>query len=127
MVGFSYLYCTINSKFGITVVPGHVNSLTLNYTFVCTKSSRCFPALTNVDERLSFFFLLCWCACLSNLLIVQSWYIQVYFGMLDALLAAEELPEEYRDRCQVHLLTPFPHTFWWWWCSFFNERANQSS
>ncbi|KAG6752916.1 hypothetical protein POTOM_042957 [Populus tomentosa] len=25
---------------------------------------------------------------------------QVYFGMLDALLAAEELPEEYRDRCQ---------------------------
>lgn len=22
--------------------------------------------------------------------------------MLDALLAAEELPEEYRDRCQVH-------------------------
>ncbi|KAI4331498.1 hypothetical protein MLD38_029683 [Melastoma candidum] len=27
----------------------------------------------------------------------------VYFGMLDALLAAEELPEEYRDRCQVIL------------------------
>lgn len=27
---------------------------------------------------------------------------QVYFGMLDALLAAEELPEEYRDRCQVY-------------------------
>lgn len=26
---------------------------------------------------------------------------QVYFGMLDALLATEELPEEYRDRCQV--------------------------
>lgn len=26
---------------------------------------------------------------------------QVYFGMLDALLASEELPEEYRDRCQV--------------------------
>ncbi|CAD5165963.1 unnamed protein product [Musa acuminata subsp. malaccensis] len=24
----------------------------------------------------------------------------VYFGMIDALLAAEELPEEYRDRCQ---------------------------
>ncbi|KAK9036719.1 hypothetical protein V6N11_078711 [Hibiscus sabdariffa] len=24
----------------------------------------------------------------------------VYFGMLDVLLAAEELPEEYRDRCQ---------------------------
>jgi zinc finger-like protein len=24
----------------------------------------------------------------------------VYFGMLDALLAAEVLPEEYRDRCQ---------------------------
>ncbi|KAF7030344.1 hypothetical protein CFC21_041893 [Triticum aestivum] len=24
----------------------------------------------------------------------------VYFGMLDALLAAEELPEEYRERCQ---------------------------
>ncbi|KAF2931979.1 zinc finger protein BRUTUS isoform X1 [Oryza sativa Japonica Group] len=24
----------------------------------------------------------------------------VYFGMLDGLLAAEELPEEYRDRCQ---------------------------
>ncbi|XVE58796.1 hypothetical protein DITRI_Ditri04bG0197700 [Diplodiscus trichospermus] len=24
----------------------------------------------------------------------------VFFGMLDALLAAEELPEEYRDRCQ---------------------------
>ncbi|CAF1933274.1 BnaC05g34990D [Brassica napus] len=24
----------------------------------------------------------------------------VYFGMLDALLAAEELPEEYKDRCQ---------------------------
>ena len=29
---------------------------------------------------------------------------QVYFGMLDALLAAEELPEEYRDRCQVYVL-----------------------
>ena len=27
---------------------------------------------------------------------------QVYFGMLDALLAAEELPEEYRNRCQVY-------------------------
>nr|CAB3473939.1 unnamed protein product [Digitaria exilis] len=27
---------------------------------------------------------------------------EVYFGMLDALLAAEELPEEYRDRCQAH-------------------------
>lgn len=27
---------------------------------------------------------------------------QVYFGMLDALLAAEQLPEEYRNRCQVH-------------------------
>ncbi|XP_048562512.1 uncharacterized protein LOC125543260 isoform X2 [Triticum urartu] len=24
----------------------------------------------------------------------------VYFGMLDGLLAAEELPEEYRNRCQ---------------------------
>jgi len=30
---------------------------------------------------------------------------QVYFGMLDALLAAEELPEEYRDRYQVLLLS----------------------
>jgi len=29
---------------------------------------------------------------------------QVYFGMLDALLAAEELPEEYRDRYQVLLV-----------------------
>jgi zinc finger-like protein len=28
-------------------------------------------------------------------------FVQVYFGMLDALLASEELPEEYRDRCQV--------------------------
>ncbi|KAF2322578.1 hypothetical protein GH714_019095 [Hevea brasiliensis] len=27
---------------------------------------------------------------------------KVYFGMLDALLASEELPEEYRDRCQVN-------------------------
>ncbi|KAJ8769822.1 hypothetical protein K2173_008228 [Erythroxylum novogranatense] len=26
--------------------------------------------------------------------------MSVYFGMLDALLASEELPEEYRDRCQ---------------------------
>ncbi|GFZ00297.1 zinc finger protein-like protein [Actinidia rufa] len=26
--------------------------------------------------------------------------VLVYFGMLDALLASEELPEEYRDRCQ---------------------------
>ncbi|XP_020264959.1 zinc finger protein BRUTUS [Asparagus officinalis] len=25
----------------------------------------------------------------------------VYFGMLDALLATEQLPEEYRDRCQI--------------------------
>jgi hypothetical protein len=24
---------------------------------------------------------------------------QVYFGMLDALLASEEFPEEYRDGC----------------------------
>uniref|UniRef100_A0A2C9VNG9 CHY-type domain-containing protein n=1 Tax=Manihot esculenta TaxID=3983 RepID=A0A2C9VNG9_MANES len=28
--------------------------------------------------------------------------MSVYFGMLDALLASEELPEEYRDRCQVN-------------------------
>ncbi|KAJ8490795.1 hypothetical protein OPV22_012516 [Ensete ventricosum] len=26
--------------------------------------------------------------------------VTVYFGMIDALLAAEQLPEEYRDRCQ---------------------------
>lgn len=32
---------------------------------------------------------------------------QVYFGMLDALLAAEELPEEYRDRYQVNTLAAF--------------------
>ncbi|GJM93522.1 hypothetical protein PR202_ga10084 [Eleusine coracana subsp. coracana] len=32
---------------------------------------------------------------------MHSACFQVYFGMLDALLAAEELPEEYRDRCQV--------------------------
>ncbi|RRT85237.1 hypothetical protein B296_00000786 [Ensete ventricosum] len=32
--------------------------------------------------------------------------LQVYFGMLDALLASEQLPEEYRDRCQVCHLTP---------------------
>lgn len=31
-----------------------------------------------------------------------SYPIQVYFGMLDALLASEALPEEYRDRCQVN-------------------------
>ncbi|XP_047330056.1 zinc finger protein BRUTUS-like [Impatiens glandulifera] len=29
--------------------------------------------------------------------------MSVYFGMLDALLATEELPEEYKDRCQ-HIL-----------------------
>ncbi|KAL6848619.1 hypothetical protein ACP4OV_021202 [Aristida adscensionis] len=29
----------------------------------------------------------------------------VYFGMLDGLLAAEELPEEYRDRCQIYSVT----------------------
>ncbi|XP_065880980.1 zinc finger protein BRUTUS-like [Euphorbia lathyris] len=29
--------------------------------------------------------------------------MSVYFGMLDALLASEELPEEFRDRCQVIL------------------------
>ena len=29
---------------------------------------------------------------------------QVYFGMLDALLAAEELPEEYINHCQVPFL-----------------------
>lgn len=29
--------------------------------------------------------------------------IQVYFGMLDALLALEVLPEEYRERCQVNV------------------------
>jgi predicted metal-binding protein len=28
-------------------------------------------------------------------------FLKVYFGMLDGLLAAEQLPEEYRDRCQV--------------------------
>jgi hypothetical protein len=26
----------------------------------------------------------------------------VYFGMLVGLLAAEQLPEEYQDRCQVN-------------------------
>ena len=35
------------------------------------------------------------------LFLVFSLSTQVYFGMLDALLAAEELPEEYKDRCQV--------------------------
>lgn len=35
------------------------------------------------------------------LFLVFSVPTQVYFGMLDALLAAEELPEEYKDRCQV--------------------------
>lgn len=34
-------------------------------------------------------------------------YFQVYFGMLDALLASEQLPEEYRDRCQVKILHIF--------------------
>jgi hypothetical protein len=29
-------------------------------------------------------------------------FLKVYFGMLDGLLAAEQLPEEYRDRCQVN-------------------------
>ncbi|KAK1553219.1 hypothetical protein Q3G72_031091 [Acer saccharum] len=33
----------------------------------------------------------------------------VYFGMLDALLASEELPEEYRDRCQLST-TNNPHS-----------------
>lgn len=28
-------------------------------------------------------------------------FLKVYFGMLDGLLAAEQLPEEYRERCQV--------------------------
>ncbi|KAH9605249.1 hypothetical protein KSS87_002437, partial [Heliosperma pusillum] len=32
---------------------------------------------------------------------MHSACFQVYFGMLDALLASEQLPEEYRDRCQV--------------------------
>jgi len=32
---------------------------------------------------------------------------QVYFGMLDALLAAEQLPEEYKDRTQVLLPSVF--------------------
>jgi hypothetical protein len=27
----------------------------------------------------------------------------VYFEMLDALLAAEQLPDEYQNRCQVSL------------------------
>ncbi|VAH78898.1 unnamed protein product [Triticum turgidum subsp. durum] len=31
---------------------------------------------------------------------LQIFAFMVYFGMLDALLAAEELPEEYRERCQ---------------------------
>lgn len=35
---------------------------------------------------------------------VSDLCIQVYFGMLDALLASEELPEEYRDRFQVNRL-----------------------
>lgn len=32
--------------------------------------------------------------------------LQVYFSMLDTLLASEQLPEEYGDRCQVCYLTP---------------------
>lgn len=39
--------------------------------------------------------------------LVVSLPSQVYFGMLDALLAAEQLPEEYKDRTQVLL----PHVF----------------
>ena len=37
-------------------------------------------------------------------IILHCSIFQVYFGMLDALLASEELPEEYRDRCQVFIL-----------------------
>ncbi|PWA45725.1 hemerythrin/HHE cation-binding motif-containing protein [Artemisia annua] len=34
--------------------------------------------------------------------------MSVYFGMLDALMASEVLPEEYRDRCQVKFLFLIP-------------------
>lgn len=49
---------------------------------------------------------------------LQVYYLlaQVYFGMLDALLASEDLPEEYRDRCQVNLEATFligPLTSYW--------------
>lgn len=37
---------------------------------------------------------------------------QVYFGMLDALMASEVLPEEYRNRCQVSISLSYLIFFW---------------
>lgn len=42
--------------------------------------------------------------------------LQVYFGMLDALMASEELPEEYRNRCQVKIIYIYIYIYM---CSFY--------
>ena len=46
--------------------------------------------------------------CSMLIFTVQFIFLQVYFGMIDALLAREELPDEYKSRKQVmkldHLL-----------------------
>ncbi|KAK8503957.1 hypothetical protein V6N12_019125 [Hibiscus sabdariffa] len=50
----------------------------------------------------------------------------VYFGMPDALLAAEELPEEYRDRYQDILCDQKGTSRFHWWypkCGSYNTRV----
>mgnify|MGYP007009104564 CR=1 FL=1 len=52
---------------------------------------------------------------LCNWYLLSNIFLQVYFGMIDALLAREELPDEYKSRKQVmkldHLL--YTKTLWY--------------
>jgi hypothetical protein len=42
--------------------------------------------------------------CIDDVYCVHLLFCQVYFGMIDALVAKEELPEEYKGRKQVMTL-----------------------
>lgn len=42
-----------------------------------------------------------WVSCIGDVYCVHFLFCQVYFGMIDALVAKEELPEEYKGRKQV--------------------------
>lgn len=92
----------------------------LNLEFKISKDckKKCIPLIKKFIEKMRDIiriFMSNKLKCLKRLpdilFLVFSLSTQVYFGMLDALLAAEELPEEYKDRCQVSTFVSSLHSF----------------
>ena len=66
---------------------------------MCVFAIVCVRACVRVCVRARACVFVCVHECVH--VCVHACIHQVYFGMLDALLAAEELPEEYRNKQQV--------------------------